>query len=62
MELEEPAWGGIPYDSVVHMCLHYPAVLSFSPSSIRESGTREKIKIQRGIRVHPALPDARPVP
>lgn len=54
MELEEPAWGGISYDSVVHMCLHYPAALAFSPSSIRESGMHEKMEIQRGITAYPA--------
>ena len=61
MELEEPAWDEISYGFVVHMYLCHPAALAFSPSGIRESGTPEKMEIQRGIKAHSALPDACPV-
>lgn len=57
MKPEELAWGGILYGSVVHSCLCPPAALAFSPSSICESGTPEKMEIQRGITAHPALTD-----
>lgn len=62
MELEEPAWSGISYDSFVHIRLCHSASLIFSLSSIRESGMPEKKEIQRGITVYPALPDACPIP